>query len=63
VGKVWPVPPACVRSNTSLSAPVRPLLETILKEATTILTEGGDDRVRIISARKASRNEARNYHA
>jgi len=40
VGKVWPVPPACVRSNTSLSAPVRPLLETILKEATTILTEG-----------------------
>lgn len=39
--KVWPVRLACVRSNISLSAPVRPLLESILKEATTILTEGG----------------------
>ena len=44
MGKAWPATPFCVLLSISLSAPVRPLSETILEEATTILTEGDPER-------------------
>ena len=50
MGKAWPARLVCVLLNTSLSAPVRPLLESILEEATTILTEGGSVPEKIYSS-------------